>query len=135
MDEQLLQEKLKQNIPTADEFTPAIQPVQTEFPNGSDVANDVESMTEMMQYKLSDFFGETYRPNDEIKKQQMKYIYEKVLGMVESPEYGFIVEKLNVIVRILGLTNSEQKVYKVYQWLKLDSMKKNIDKQMEAIHE
>ena len=135
MDEQLLQEKLKQNIPTADEFTPAPVAVQTEFPNGSDVANDVESMTEMMQYKLSDFFGETYRPNDEIKKQQMKYIYEKVLGMVESPEYGFIVEKLNVIVRILGLTNSEQKVYKVYQWLKLDSMKKNIDRQMEAIHE
>lgn len=134
MDEQLLQEKLKQNIPTADEFTPAPKIEPTEFPAGSDTADSIDSMTEMMQYKLSDFFGETYRPNDEIKRQQMKYIYEKVLGMVESPEYGFIVEKLGQLVRVLGLADSEQKVYKVYQWLKLDSMRKNIDKQMEAIH-
>jgi hypothetical protein len=130
MDEQTIAENLKANIPQQAEFTPATPaPINTDQDHSS-VGMQLDDIT---QYKLHDFFGEKYRPTNEISKQQVEYIYEHVAKMMDEPEYGLVVAKIRDLERIIGTTNSSQRVYKLYQWIKLDSMRRNIDAQMGAL--
>lgn len=132
MNEDQISNNLKANIPTAEEFTPApVAPVDTTY--GQATTSPNFELDEITQYKLQDYFNVRYRQTDETNRQQIKYIYERAYEMVDVKEYGYVVEKIRELERLIGTSNSERRVYKLYQWLKLDHVRRNIEAQMGAI--
>lgn len=133
MDEETIAAGLAQKVhryePTTEQV---VTPVVEEPTNLARTAEHID-IDELTQYKLHDFFGEPYRANDEVKRQQMQYIYTHIAEMVGTQEYGFVVAKMRDMERIIGIAHSNNKIYKMYQWLKLDNMRRNIDAQMSAI--
>ena len=70
MDEAQIAQQQKQNIPQPTEHVMAAPVVgETGFGNAK---IELDGLT---QYKLHDFMGLPYKPNDEIIRQQMQYIY------------------------------------------------------------
>lgn len=132
MNEDTIVENLKANIPQPDEFTPAVKVAPEPTQGQATTAVDYH-LDEIAQYKLHDFFGQKYRPTDEISRQQVEYIYTKVSDMVDEPEYSLVVSKIRDLERIIGTSNSSQRVYKLYQWLKLDNMRRNIEREQGAL--
>lgn len=134
MDEQTIRENLKQNIPQSQEITPTASVSTTPDSHpGQATTSALIDLDEITQYKLHDLFGEPYRANDEVKRQQLQYIYGKVSSMAQTTEYGFVVAKIRSLEQLIGITQDERKMQKMYQWLKLDSIRKNVDLQMESI--
>ena len=133
MTEQEIVEQLKQKVtpPVDTVLTPVVPHVDVTYGQAT-TAPEFE-LDEMLQYKLHDYFGEQYKDSDEVKRQQIQYIYGEVAGMIDTQEYGFIVAKIRDIERIIGLTNTSNRLYKLYQWLKLDKVRRNIDAEMGAL--
>lgn len=132
MQEEEIAQNLKANIPQAEEFTPAAKP-PTDTSYGQATTDVHHELDEITQYRLQDYFDVRYRQTDEASRQQIQYIYDSVSKMVDEQDYSLVLAKIRDLERIIGTTNSERRVYKLYQWLKLDSMRRNIDAQMGAI--
>lgn len=134
MNEEQIASNLKQSIQIAEEFSapePRDKPVDTN--TGQATISPDYPLDEMVQYKLHDYFGQTYRPHDEVSKQQVAYIYQDVAKMINNNEYGFVIAKIRDLEQIIGSFNSETRIYKLYQWLKLNNIRKNIDMEMGAL--
>ena len=129
MDEEAIAERLKQNIPKVVEPTlvPQAPPDTT---NGQATTADTYDLDEMTQYKLHDLFGVQYKPNDEVSNQQVSYIYQEVAKRVPEPEYGFVVAKIRELERMIGTSNDGNRIYRLYQWLKLDTVRRETEAQM-----
>lgn len=125
--------RLKQNITTPQDtvLAAAVSPVDTTYGQAT-TAPDFK-LDEMTQYKLQDYFGEQYRDSDEIKRQQTQYIYEEVSKLIGEPGYGFVVAKIRDLERTIGISNSPERLFRMYQWLKLDKTRKNIEAEMGVI--
>ena len=54
--------------------------------------------------------------------------------MVGTTDYGFVVAKMRDLESMLGITQSEQRLYKLYQWVKLDSLRRGVEREMDTIH-
>jgi len=132
MNEEQIANTLKQNLPPAYEPT---APIQTTPPpvGQAESAMPIEGVDEMTLYKIHEFFGEKYRNTDETTNQQAKYIYEKISELSGETDYNFIVEKMRELERIIGTVNSDRRMYKLYQWLKLDSMRRSVEAQQNAL--
>lgn len=132
MQEQEIVDQLKQNLPEPYKTDlPAVEPADTT--QGQATIAPAYELDELTQYKLHDYFGETYKPSNEESKQRVAYIYEHVADMLEDKNYGFVVAKIREIERVIGITNDERRVYKLYQWLKLEGLRRNIDVEMGAL--
>lgn len=129
MSEQDIQEQLKHNIPEPEPYNPP-PPVPVDTSNGQATSAVGIDLDEITQFKLHDLFGEQYRPNDEITRQQLSYIYQEISGMVEQQEYGYIAAKIKDIQRVVGIAQSDNRIYRLYQWLKLNNVRKNIEGEM-----
>lgn len=129
MDEQQIVDGLKENIPVAYESPVAklTNPV-SELSYASDFPLD-----ELVQYKLHDYFGEQYRPNNEENKQRLSFIYDEVSKMVDERDYGFVIAKIRDLERIIGITTTDNRMYRLYQWLKLDKTRRSVEAEMGAI--
>lgn len=132
MDEATLANKIRQTITApADSILP---PPPVEDDSRGQAAEAVSTrLDDLTQYKLQDYFGEQYKDTDEIKRQQAEYIYKHVSEMVENPEYGFVLAKIRDLERVIGLDGRSNRMYRLYQWLKLDNVRRNIDAEIGAI--
>lgn len=132
MDENDIAAKLKQNLPEPYKTdTAPIAPIDTGTGQAT-TATEI-GLDELTQYKLHDYFGEEYKQSDEVKRQQAQYIYDKVAEMVPTPEYGFVVAKIRDLEQILGTFNSDERLYKLYQWLKLENVRKGVEAEQGAL--
>lgn len=131
MDEQTIAQQLKQNIPTIQEPT-APTPTVSAPVGQAEVGMPLE-LDEMTVFKIHDFFSEAYKPTDEKNIERAKYIYNKIAEIAETTDYGMIIERMREFERIIGTTNSDQRMYKLYRWLKLDSMRRSIESQQNAL--
>jgi hypothetical protein len=132
--EQQIVEQLKQNItPPPDNVLRAAPETPVNPINGQATIAPEYKLDEMAQYKLHDYFGEQYRDSDEVKRQQTQYIYEEVAKLIDTSEYGFVIAKIRDLERIIGITSSENRLYKLYQWMKLERVRRNVDAEMGAI--
>lgn len=132
VDEQKIADQLKQNItPPPDTVMPAVPEVDTT--NGQATIAPDYPLDEMTQYKLHDYFGTQYKPSDEVTKQQIQSIYDTVAKMVPEAQYGYVVAKIRDLEQIIGTSHDERRVYKLYQWLKLDGIRKNVEAEMGAL--
>lgn len=135
MDEATVAAQLRQNLPQQDEITPAPPTPQPSaaVDEGTNAQPTDYRLDEMTLYKIHEYFGEHYRDTDEISKQQAEYIYKYAAKLVDNPEYGYVLAKVREIERLIGATHSERRMFRVYQWIKLDSMRKNIESAMGAL--
>lgn len=136
MTEEEIAEQLKQNIEHSGDTPqdPAqSKPVEIDTSNGQATIAPTYELDEITQYKLHDYFGEQYKPHDETARQQLQYIYEEVAKMVEDKEYGFVLAKIRDLEQVLGVSTAENRRYRLYQWLRLNNMRRNIDAEMGAI--
>ena len=131
-DETEIANRLKQNIPQVVERTVPTAPILDTTNGQATIAPDYP-LDEMTQYKLHDYFGEEYREGDEVKRQQAQYIFEEIAKRIETSEYGFVISKVREIERLIGTSYDGNRLYKMYQWLKLDKVRRNIDAEMGAL--
>lgn len=124
--------RLKQNTP--EDYETNLAPTASPSTDaGQATIAPTYELNEMTQYKLHDYFGEQYKETDEIKRQQLQYIYDKVVAMVHAPEYGFVIAKIRDLEQMLGTFNGEDRLYKFYQWLKLENVRKGIEAEQGAL--
>lgn len=90
-------------------------------------------LDEITQYKLQDYFGEQYKDSDEVKRQQTEYIYSEISQIIDNADYGFVLAKIRDLERIIGLTNADNRLYRLYQWLKLDKTRRSVEAELGAI--
>lgn len=127
-------QRLKQSIPQDSVYTPqpiVAAPVDTT--QGQAKVAEQYKLDEMTQYKLHDLLGEQYQPTNDVAKQQVEFIYEYVAKMVDSPEYGYIAAKIREIERMIGTTDRPDRIYRLYQWIKLDNARKVIEAEQGAL--
>lgn len=132
MDENQIVERLKENVPPPYETDVAPKEIPAPVQGQATTSPDYE-LNELVQYKLHDFFGEQYKPNDEVNRQRLQYIYTEVSGLIDNQDYGFVVAKVRELERIIGTVNGEDRLYKLYQWLKLDNTRRSIEAQMGSL--
>lgn len=132
MNEEEIVARLKSSIPVND--APTTSPiVQTPVTDEASTHGQVNQLDEITKYKLQDYFGVRYRPTDEVSNQQVAYIYETVSKSLEDKDYGFVISRIRELERMIGTANSDNRVYKLYQWLKLENIRKNIELQQGAL--
>lgn len=137
MDETQITAQLQQRVPRPYEpdlpepDAPPVDPPQP-ITDGSTPLTPAE-LDEITQYKLHDYFNIHYRTTDDMNKQQAQYIFDRVAEMIGDRDYGFVVAKIRDLEGIIGTQNSDNRMYKLYQWLKLEGMRRSIDAQMGAI--
>lgn len=132
MNEQQIQEELKQRVPVPPPPpVPVATPPDTSY--GQATTAPPFELDEMTQYKMHDYFGEIYHDTDETKRQQVTFIYEHIAQLVDSREYGFVISKARDLERIIGIAEAPDRLYRLYQWLRLDSARKLIDAEMGAL--
>lgn len=124
MDEQTIVEQLRQKIAPPPVFTPApktpLEPVE-----GSSSTPD--TLGEFTLMKIHDYFGERYKPNEAELSQYAEYIYTQVGGLINSTDYVEIMTKVQELERIAGVRFSENRMYKLYQWLRLDQVRREAE--------
>lgn len=120
--------RLQENIPKQPEHNMAApvvsDPQETPIEQGLD---------EITLYKLHQHFGETYREGDLESNKQMKYIYESVAEQLGTRDYPVVVSKINELKRMLGLNHTDNSKYKLYEWLKLDQKRSQIELEMDNL--
>lgn len=132
MTEQEIQDQLKQNIKEPEPFVPAPRPAQDTNSGQATVSPSYE-LDEITQYKLHDYFGEQYKPNDEVSRERLQFIYGEVLRTLDTQDYGYVLAKISDLERMIGTVHSDDRLYRLYQWLKLDSVRRNVEAEMGAI--
>lgn len=131
MNEQEIAAKLQQNLPQPVEPSEPI--AQPKMGVGQAEQAMETGLDEMTVYKLHEFFGERYDSNDENSKVHAEYIYEKLGQILGESDYGLIVAKARELERLIGTTNGDRRMYKLYRWLKLDSIRRSTEAQMSAL--
>lgn len=131
MNEQVIAEQQAQNIPQPTEHVPAAISV----PELTGFGNAAIELDEMTQYKLHDVFGAKYDPNDQETRQRLQFIYKTVSDMVDSTDYPIVASKARELMRIAGVAHSEQKLYKLYEWLRLSNVMRNTGREMELLRD
>ena len=130
MDEQAIAEKQKANIPTQD---PAPQPTeQPELVNTDQQTMQTDAPLEPLAgYKLADVLRIQYEPNDTEQAERLEYIYKEAAQLSGSAEYIDVAKHIRSLVEMLGAQSSQDPLYTVYQWMKLDSTRKKVEQEMQ----
>lgn len=133
MNEEEIAAALRSNIPSEYPYEPQIIEETIDTTNGQATTAIDFRFDELIRYKMNDYFGDRYKPNDEVAKQQSEYIYKAVSELIGDTDYGFVIAKIRDLERIIGTAHTENRRYRLYQWLKLDHMRRSIDAQMGAL--
>lgn len=129
MNEAEIVNKLKDNVPVPEEPTPPpVAPPDTT--SGQAKQATTIDLDELTQYKLHDLFEQEYRANDETTRQQLSYIYNEIASTLTEPEYGLVAAKIRDLQRTIGIAYSDNRIYRLYQWLKLNNVRKGVEGEM-----
>jgi hypothetical protein len=128
MDEALISEQLKANIPRESTVVAPVASAPTQdISEGISTPNAVDEIT---MYKLLDLMGVDMKEADTQSKSQAEYIYMKIAEIIGSTDYMVIANKIREYERILGIQYAQDKLFRLYKWIKLDGMRKSIEQEM-----
>ena len=132
MNEEDIVNQLKENLPEPykTDVVPGPTPDTT---NGQATSDAPYKLDELSQYKLHDYFGAHYRETDETSRSQIEYIYETIGRNIGSADYLVILNKIREVERIAGISHSENRIYRLYQWLKLDNVRRRAEGEMNIL--
>ena len=126
MNEDIIVQQVKQNIPARPEETvtiPAPSPAVDE--QSSFVENAV---SELGMLKLGNQLGLEYQTEDTTEK--LKYIYTQLSEVSGGTSYDDILNTLNDYLTRLGLTYREDRFTKLFLYFKLNQERTAIDREM-----
>lgn len=129
MDEDQIVNSLKQNLPKPYE-TDLAPPPETDTTTGQATIAPEFELDELTLYKLHDFFGLPYKEHDEMTNQQARYVYNEVSKMVGTTEYSVVMAKIIDLEGILGIRQTENRMVRLHQWLRLDNIRKSTENEM-----
>lgn len=131
MNEDAVVAQLRDSVPKPEEPKPAVvAPVPYASP--ASATADVQ-LDDMMHYKLHEYFGEQYRSTDEQSKQRVEYIFKTVAEQIGTNDYSFVVAKIRDLEQIIGIAHAENRMYRLYEWLRLNNIRRKIDMEMDAV--
>lgn len=130
MDEAQIVERLKQNI-TPPPDTVLTTTTVTDTTNGQATVAPEYKTDELLTYRLHEFFDSSFHSSNTQTKSQVEYIHQKIVELTGVSDYNSVVAKIIEVERELGILYDSQRLYKLYQWLKLDTMRQNINKVLE----
>jgi hypothetical protein len=131
MNEETIAAQLRESVAMPPEVVPrAAEPVPYTEPSASTAEMKLD---DVMQYKLHEYFGEQYRSADEQNKQRIDFIYKSVSERIGTSEYGYVVAQIRNLEQMIGVARADNRLYKMYEWLRLDGSRRKIDAEMEAI--
>lgn len=132
MDEQQIADNLKQNLPQP--YKTDIAPSDTsEAITGQADASPPLELDELTMYKVHDFFGQQYKDTNESAKQQAKFVYEEVAKQIGTTDYPAVISKIIDLEGLIGTRNSDNRMYRLYEWLRLDTIRRSTENQMQSI--
>ncbi len=131
MQESQIVESQKARIPQPEQAAPA----PATPPEAIGFGNAAIDLDELTQYKLHDLFEVQYNPKDNDAKKHLDFIYSKVSDMSEQKEYPFVAAKIRELMRVAGIARSERKMGKMYEWLRLADVSKQVHSQMENLRD
>ena len=128
MDEDQIAAEVKQNAsPQEYVHTPAPEP--TPDPQGQARTTEDYGMDEMTLFKLKAYFGDR-RPD----KVQLNYVYSQIAGEVGT-DYFAIMDRIREIEGLVTVRHNESRIFKVYSFLKLDTIRKQTEKEMSYLRD
>ncbi len=130
-DEAQIAAALRQKIPQEVEPEPA-KPTDPGKMGDAKVGLDLDT-DELTMYKLHNFFGQTYSPTDTETINQAKFIYKRVAERIGNDEYGHVVSHIHELMRQVGVAKADNRIYRLYQWLKLDGMRQGVVAEMQSL--
>lgn len=130
MNEQEIAQQQAQNIPKPEPTTLApVEPPKTDY-----TAKTTEyEIPELSIYKLMDSLGEQYTQKDTESIEYANNIYKMTAEMIGNYDYLSVSEKVREITRVIGATDAPNKMFRVYQWLRLEGQRKTIEREQEMI--
>jgi len=131
MSEDQVVASLRENVPSPvePETKPELPP-----PEGTPAsATAGVQLDDMMHYKLFEYFGQQYRTTDEQGKERIAFIYNAVAQQIGTNDYSFVVAQLHNLESMLGTSHAENRLYRVYEWIRLDGMRRKISVEMDAV--
>jgi hypothetical protein len=131
MDESQIAAQLAQNVPVYEAptptDTPAVQPA-----DGSTLTPT--ELDELTLFKMHDFFGEQYKSSNADNKTRLQFIYDNISEQIGSKDYLDVLNRVSELERMIGTAHSENRIYKLYQWVGLDRIRRNTENAMRLIN-
>jgi hypothetical protein len=133
MNEADIAAQLRQSLPSTEPPKPAPAPEVPTAPLTAEVGvpYDVDEMT---TFKLMDSLGETYRSADTNTISQTQQIFRMIAERIGSTDYLDVSSAAREYMRVIGASHQPDKLYRLYQWLKLDGARKTIEREMENLY-
>lgn len=131
MDEDAIVANLRENVPPPAETQPA-PPASLPTDEPSGVTGGMV-LDDIMQYKLHEYFGQQYKFVDEQAKQRVEFIYKTVAERIGVSDYSLIVSQIRNIEQMLGIAHADNRLYRMYEWLRLDNTRRKVDMEMAAV--
>jgi len=127
VDEKDIAARLQGNIPKPAEPTAPEPPKPATDEQSSMVQNAVSELTLL---KLGTELGVVY--HDTRATEQLKFIHEQMVGVSADTSYESILETVKDYLTRLGLRFNEERLGKLYMWLKLNQERMAIEREMAA---
>lgn len=131
MDEAQIAEQLKQVAPKPEAFAPAADTAPE--PTAGDVLLSAE-LDELTMFKLHDYFGEPYHGINEDSKARAQFIFDNIAEQIGERDYIKVLSKASELEQMIGISHSDNRLYKLYQWLGLDSIRRKTETAMRLIN-
>lgn len=133
MNEEALAARLRENLPSQpEEETTKVDEKKPEVTEDTLLSTKIDDIT---QLKIHEYFGQKYRTSDEESKQRTSYIFETVAKDIGTIEYSKVISRIHEIEQFVGTTRSDNRLYKLYEWLKLDNTRRRASMEMDALRE
>jgi hypothetical protein len=131
MDENAIAQQVSQNIP-AIETVVAAPPDVPDRPDGVTVLP--AELDELTMFKFHDYFGERWSSTNEDNKERIQFIFDKLSEQIGERDYLKVMSRVSEIEQLIGTSHSDNRIYKLYQWLGLDNIRRNTEKAMRLIN-
>lgn len=130
MNESEIAKQQAQNIPQPEPTTLApVEPPKTDY---TDKPTEYE-IPELSIYKLMDSLGEQYTQKDTEGIEYANNIYKMTAEMIGSNDYLDVSDKVREITRVIGAQDAPNKMFRIYQWLRLEGQRKRIEREQEIV--
>lgn len=133
MNEEAIATRLRENLPSQpEEETTKVDEKKPEATADTLLSTKLDDLT---QIKIHGYFGQEYRISDEESKQRISYIFETVAKDIGTIEYSKVISRIHEIEQSVGTTRSDNRLYKLYEWMKLDNTRRRASMEMDALRE
>jgi hypothetical protein len=133
MDETAIAAQVRQNVPVTKAPEPSVPTPDVPEPQYDNILPT--ELDDLTLYKASDYFGVNFKPSDTVTKQRIQSIYDYVSSQLGTRDYLDVMSRVSDLEQMIGSKHTENRIYRLYQWVGLDRIRQNAEKAMRLMHE